>query len=379
MLNQVEKEETVSIDEEMASDWAAIREKFKEEPEVKAEPEAKAPEAKEAPVEPKVEEPKESKPERTRDATGKFAKEPEPVNPTPSVAETPVPEHSERDINRAPSTWKPAARAEFDKLSPAIKAEIHRREGDFQNGQAQLLPDARFGAEVRKVVEPYRMLIETAGGTPERAISDMLKQAAVLRTGTEQQKYATVAQIARFYGIDLRRFAPQTAAGQTPTPQVPQDFRDPRVDGLLQELQGFNNQRVQQDLTQRETAVNKFMSEVDAQGNPKRPYVGDVINEMTALVPQVKQENPSLTHEQALEAAYERAIWAHPEVRPLLLQKQQTELEAKRLADNQQKVTEAKRAASVNVTRRGSVPSAGKPGSLDQTIAETARALGLTS
>jgi hypothetical protein len=168
--------------------------------------------------------------------------------------------------------------------------------------------------------------------------------------------------------------------------QQAQQFRDPRVDQLIQQFQTREQQQAQeaqaraQAETQQTTSfVDRWMNEADAAGNPKRPYVGDVINEMSALIPQLKDADPTLTHAQALEQAYERATWAHPEIRVLLQQQQQQALDAKRRTDSQARVRDARRASSVNVPRRSSLPSQPPTGSLEETIASTARELGLIS
>lgn len=379
------------IDAEIAADWNAIQEKY-------AADEAPEPVEADAPADPA---PVEAEP-RSREPDGKFKAEPKdakpvvdakPKEPTvaktaapadPAPSETPAPESQspQRDINRPPSTWKPAARAEFDKLPPAIKAEIHRRESDFLNGQAQLRPDAEMGQKMRAVIEPYRMLIEAEGGTPDRAVADLLRTAAIFRTGSVPQKYQAIVDISQQFGIDLRYLA-QAAVEQNGQPQQqgqqPQQFRDPRVDQLLAQQNADRQQLAQREQATMESTVTRWMNEQDAQGNPKREYLGDVINEMSALVPQLRQADPTLTHAQALDAAYDRAIWAHPEIRTLLAQKQQTELETQRRADNQKRVTDARKAGSVNVPRRASIPSAGKPGSMDETILATARELGMVS
>jgi hypothetical protein len=366
-----------NIDEEMAQDWATIREKFTDEP-IETQKVDK-PAAKETP---KTEEP-------ARDEMGKFVAKQKDEKPTPAAAKpaSDVPAKADtsaaiqepvtRDTNRAPSTWKPAARAEWDKLTPAIRAEVHRREMDFQNGQAQLLPDARLGASMRQVIEPYRAQIEAEGGTPERAVADLLRTAAVLRQGTPHQKLAAVVDVARTFGVPLEQLTSQQP-NPAPNGQA-QDFRDPRVDQILahQRQQEINRQRSQQMET--EGVVTKWMNETDANGNPKHPYLGDVINEVSALIPQLRQNDPTLSHAQALDAAYERAIWGNPEIRTLLQQEQQTALEEQRRAENQQRVNEARKAASVNVRRRASTPSPAKPGKIEDTIAETARALGMIS
>jgi hypothetical protein len=391
------------IDESIASDWAAIQDKYKhEEPEaysrdlptdepesdvteepaketipVSREPDGKfkaaekEQKASKPAADPKVVDPKAAKPLKGA---------PEPQAP-PNEADPATP--AARDVNRAPSTWKPTARAEYEKLPAAIKAEIHRREADFQNGQAQLLPDATMGKNMRAVIEPYRMLIEAEGGTPERAVADLFRTAAIFRTGSVQQKYQAVAEIAQQFGIDLR-YLVQAATEQqgAPNPQgQPQQnqFRDPRVDQLLAQQNLERQQAAQREKSQMESTVTRWMSEVDASGNPKREYLSDVIGDMSALVPQIQQADPTLTHAQALDAAYDRAIWAHPEIRALLTQKQQTELETQRRADNQKRIGDARKAGSVNVARRASTPSAGKPGTMDDTILATARELGMIS
>lgn len=388
------------VDAEMAASWKDIQEKY-------AVDETPTPE----PVEP--DSPGDPAPEKeaketipvSREPDGKFkAREDKDAKPVaaakgkePTVGKTtapatvdpaatpdaPAPELSSpaRDINRPPSTWKPAARAEFEKLSPALKAEIHRREADFLNGQAQLRPDAEMGQKMRAVIEPYRMLIEAEGGTPDRAVADLLRTAAIFRTGSVPQKYQAIVDISQQFGIDLRYLAQAAVEqGGQPPPQgqpQPQQFRDPRVDQLLAHQQQIEQQRQTREAQEMESTVTRWMNEADAQGNPKREYLGDVINEMSALVPQIRNADPTLTHAQALDAAYDRAIWAHPEIRTLLAQKQQTEQEAQRRAENQERVREARKAGSVNVQRRASIPSPGKPGTMDQTLLETARELGM--
>lgn len=375
------------VDDSMASDWAKIQEKYTPEaddapdvtPEAEASGEEVIPVSREADGKFKAQE-KDKAPEKEKvtDKAAKPAKEAKPVAEAPEAAPEPT-DAPARDINRAPSTWKPTARAEFDKLSPTIKAEIHRREADFLNGQAQLRPDAELGRELRGVIDPYRMMIDAEGGTPARAVADLFRTAAVFRTGSIQAKYQALAQIANQFGIDLRPLgqAARDQAAVQPQPAQPQQFRDPRVDQLLAQQNQERQQAAQREQQQTESAVTRWMNETDTEGNPKRPYLGDVINEMSALVPQLRTADPSMTHPQALDAAYDRAIWAHPEIRTLLAQKQQTELDAKRRTDNQARVRDARRAGSVNVPRRASIPSAGKPGKMEDTLAATARELGL--
>jgi hypothetical protein len=389
------------IDDEIASDWNAILERHAPE-EGQSDAEAQTAEAPADGASDETELPAQEKPAREadRDRAGRFkpgnrfARQPTADAPAREDAQDAQPETGEaersapaaepaaeavqRDIARAPSTWRPTARAEWGKLPETVRAEIHRRESDFMAGQSQLLPDAKFGKDIRGIVEPYRMLIESQGGTPESAVQELLRTAAMLQTGTPQQKYQTMAAIAQRYGVDLRAFAPRTQQGGSPAQQaVPQNFRDPRLDELLTRLNTAEQQRQAAEQRSTEDAVTRWMNEADAEGNPKRPYAGDVINEMSALIPQLKAQDPTLSHQAALDAAYERAIWAHPEIRTLLVNQQQAAAATAAAAANQQRAQAARRGASVNVPRRGSTPAPAKPGSLEETIAATARELGI--
>jgi hypothetical protein len=379
------------IDEQIAADWATIREKHTVEPETPAPvPVEEPPPEDTAPAEPE---------NRARDATGKFVKAedkpesvkaaetPKPIEePQPPPAPAPEPQNaSQRDVNRPPSTWKPTARAEWEKLPPSVRAEIHRRESDFMAGQHQLLPDAKLGSDMRKAIEPYRMMIEAEGGTPDRAVSDLLRTAALFRVGSQEQKLAAIGRLVQQFGIDISPMFQQAQQGQ-PQPQPQQQYQDPRVDQLFamqrqqeQERQQQEYQRQQRENGEREAVAAQFMNEVTADGKPARPYLGDVIDQMAALVPVIRAENASLTHGQMLQEAYDRATWANPEIRALLQTEHQAKLDAQRRAANQTQVADARRAASVNVPRRGSTPAPGKPGSLEDTIREGARALGLVN
>lgn len=369
------------VDADMLSDWNAIREKHaveEETPEPESAPETEASEPEESAA-------------PTRDVkTGRFQKGEKRVS-TPAEAETPeepaaeapakeaaqaTTETGTRDINRAPSTWRSGARAEWDKLSPAVRAEIHRRESDFLSGQAQLMPDAQFGQGLRQVIEPYRLMMQAENASPEQAIGELLRIAAVFRVGSVQAKYQEIAKIAQQWGLDLRIFGQRPAQpGQQPQPQ---QFRDPRVDQLLQQQQQDRQATAARELKTVESAVTRWANEVDANGDALRPHINQVIDQVTALIPQIQAAQPDWNHSQVMQHAYESAIWAHPEIRTQLLQEQQTQAETKRRAESQQRAQAARRAASTNVpTRRGSIPTPGKPGKMEETIASTARELGL--
>jgi hypothetical protein len=285
------------------------------------------------------------------------------------------------DITKPPSSWRPTARSAWAALPEPVRAEIYKREGDYIRDRDQFREDATIGREINGILTPYRGMIEAERSTPAATMQDLLQTSAVLRTGSQVQKYQTMVNIANRFGINLRDLAGRLAGGAqhasqgAPGAQQPL-LRDPRVDDLLRTLNTQEQNRVLAETRQTENQTLGWMNEVDAQGNPLRPYVGDVTDDIVALIPHVQAANPTWTHAQVMQNAYERAIWANPEIRALL-QAEQVKAAGATPADNLRRVNGARRAASVNVPRRGSTPAPGKPGTMDETLTETARELGL--
>lgn len=273
------------------------------------------------------------------------------------------------DLNRAPSSWKPAAKALWAGLPAPIREEIYRRETNFANTHLSgpLKENADFGQTIRKTVEPYKAIIEAEGGTYERAIADTMKTAALFRTGQPQEKLEALFQIdQRFCRGALKAHFQQRlneevakATGQ-PAPAAPaqpqQQFMDPRVDTIMASLQAQERERASHLERQSNNAVETFIAAKGADGQPLYPFVDNVLDDMSERVAILRRQNPALEHTEALKQAYEAAVWANPETRAVLLSQKQTQ--ATQTVESQRRVTQAKQALAGNMPRRGSIPAA---------------------
>lgn len=325
---------------------------------------------------------------KARDEQGRFSKPATVESPAADNATTetaaPAAEVTEQaqtrqlDQSIAPSSWKPAAKAKWDAIDPDLRGEILRREEDFLKGQQQLLPDARLGQSMRNVIEPYRMLIESEGGTPERAVQSLLQTAALFRVGTAQQKQQAWMQLGQQYGIQMPgAIGGETSPdGQQQFPQQP--FQDPRVDQLLLLQQQEQQRKIAEQEQRTNSVVETWASEVDKQGKPLRPYLANVLDEMQPIVRYLRTTS-SKSESEILQEAYDRAVWANPETRAVVQQQMQQKQEVERQQANLVKVQEAKKAASVNTPRRAASPAPAKPGKMEDTIRESARTLGFFS
>lgn len=326
--------------------------------------------------------------ERTRDASGKFVKQDKPAE-EPKVsaapAATPSPPQPVQgasepvaaepfDLNRAPSSWKPVAKAAWAALPEPVRAEIYRREGDFHNGYKGIKETADFGQTMQRVIDPFRELLAAERTTPEKAVASLMNTAATLRRGSPQQKQAAILGIMQEYGVALPQQAPvQSQDGQQPAQGQPQVYSDPRVDTLLSHFQAQERFRQDQATQASNDATERFLSAVGPDKQPLHPFVDNVMADMSQRVGVIRAGNPSISHDEVLKQAYEQAVWANPETREVLLKQAQ----AQQPAETLRKVEQAERAARFNTPRRGALPATEPAKSLEETIRDTGRELGM--
>ena len=265
-------------------------------------------------------------------------------------------------VDLPPSTFTAAAKAAYQALSKdsPLRADIKKREADYQKGISQYKQAAEQGNSLLAEIQPYMGIIQAEGGTPQRAIKQLLNTAYQLRSGTPQQRGQLVMQIAQQYGADLSQFiSPQNVDGQaqqfdprTLTPLVQQ-----LVNPLAQEFQQFKTQfmsaqqqREQAEQQAAEASIEQFRTAADPQGNAKHPYFENVRPLMADFLNQ--------GHAQTMEQAYEMACRAHPEVSAAVTSAQTQQQEAQRLVDAKRKAQEARNASSINATGQGGVGTA---------------------
>jgi hypothetical protein len=238
---------------------------------------------------------------------------------------------------KAPATWTAEEKAEFSKLPPTVQSAIARRESDREKAFHQKTSEF---SEVRKtldrydqVITPYKAMIAAEGGTPDRAIAELLQTAALFRTGTPEMKLQAIQQIATQFGVPLDRLGNVKS----------EEFSDPEIAALKSELhqvKGFitseRNQKAQVEQKQSDEAVLNFKAD------PKNKYFAEVANDMADLVEMGKAKD--------LPDAYEKACRLNPEVFEKIQADAKAEAEKKRIEANELAAKKAKKAAGVNLS-----------------------------
>jgi hypothetical protein len=288
------------------------------------------------------------------------AKPQEQAQEKPQATEKPQEKPAEqKPADRAPQSWKALAREEWSKLSPTLRDEITRREAEVTKVLNETAQARQMTQRLREAVGPYEQMLRADGADPFVAISSLFRAAHTLRTGSPQMK-------ARLIANTIREFMPNRAEwemldrelagiGAPPDQRQPtqQDFRDPRLDPLLERLQQAE-QREAQASQQRIASMIEDIS--------KEEFWEDVKMDVADILDLSARRGLTVS----VRDAYTRAVALHPEVSKVMAQR-----EAARRANPTGSTRTARAAASsVRSTPTTAVKRGGDAASLRDDIVE---------
>lgn len=283
--------------------------------------------------------------ERARDDSGRFSKsiadEPieAPAEEPGAPPAAPAVQWDEGLRRDAPDSWSPEARALWEQMPEQARLEVRRREHQGQES-AQA---AEFGRAFAKSLSPFYEHMRSIGVAPAQAAAELFGLERSLRTGTPEQKMQVLQGLAQSYGVTLGAEQAQPA--------------DARISALQQQLQQVTRSIDEQRTYQAQEAEKAALADINAFKVGKEHFE-TVKPEMARLL----QAGIAGT----LQDAYDRACWAHPEVREKLVAKQiQADKEKAAKA-----AEEAKKAAAVNLPKRGTQPVTKPVGTMKDTAGE---------
>jgi len=271
-----------------------------------------------------------------------------PENETPATPETP-----KAPAIEAPQGLPAAVKAKWASLDPEMQAALKAREDDVHKMFTRNDGELNLGRKMKDVIQPYMQIIHAEGGTPETAVQSLLNTAYVLRTGSPQQKAGLVQQLIQAYGVDTSLMGhPQQAQGN--------DYA--ALQRKLAEVEARANPEAITRQLREQMETDKVNEEVKA-------FAADAANQHYEAVRLDMASMLQSGSAKTLREAYDKAIWANPDLRSTLLTAQTAEKEAKRKAE-----LEAKKKAAVSVTGSAG-KSAGSTGakqakSIEEELAE---------
>lgn len=265
--------------------------------------------------------------------------------------------------NAPPVGWTADAKAEWDSLSPAIKAAVLKREVEISSGGRQWSDEKR---RYEEIVAPVRQAASRRGITEAEGIQRLM----AAQDRLDRNPAEAIQWLAGAYNV------PITVNGQQPNGSQPADGSsrtesafDPRtlsplLSPIQQQLAAIQARFAADDQRQTDMTLQRVQAFA---ADPAHAHFDAVSDELMAMLPILKGQNPHATPEQLLQDAYDRAVYANPGTRAAVEAQRVADADAKRRADNSAAVNKAKLAAS---SIRGTPPTGLPNGGAKDSIRE---------
>ena len=245
--------------------------------------------------------------------SGKFApKEPKfPTSDAPTRAEM-------------PKSLRLELKDHWEKAPPELQQAIAQREADFERGINTYKSRDAEAKAITELFQPYEWMLRNENATPATAIGPLLQTAALLRTGTPQQKSQAVAQMIQQFQIPLDQVA-SYFGGEQPQPQDNQyNQLAQQVQQLTQHITQSQYQAQKQNESRALSVIQQFASD------PANVHFEAVSERMLQLLqaPQVLGDTSQMSEREKLQLAYDTAVRLDPTTAQQIYAQQQQSMQA---------------------------------------------------
>ena len=291
---------------------------------------------------------------------GKFASN----FPTP---ETAAPKMAEKPRSEMPKSLRLEMKEYWEKAPAELQQALVQRDADYEKGIAGYKTRDAEAREITEQFAPYAWILKNEGTTPAAAIGPLLQTAALLRTGTPQQKSQAVAQMIQQFQIPLDQIA-SYFNGEAPQPE------NNHYNQLAQQVQQLTAHITQSQYEAQKQNENRALSVIQQfAGDPANMHFEAVSDRMLQLLqaPQVLGDTSNMSEREKLQLAYETAVKLDPAISQQFFAQQQQTMQA---------ANQVQRAKTAAVQVRGS-PGSSIGSVIDQsdrraTIANALRQIG---
>jgi hypothetical protein len=208
------------------------------------------------------------------------------------------------DNDKPPVGLSPAAREAWADVPDAVKAEITKREQDYEKGIMKYSQNAKRAEAMDRTLQPFQQLFAMNGG-PGQTLPGLLQTASLLQMGTQAQKAQTVANLIQQFGVDIKTLD-GVLVGEQPAPEQQQ----PNIQQILDQRIAQYHQ--QQQAAQQTAYVNNEVESFAA--DPKHEFYADVKMDMADLLDMAGNRGVNMT----LQEAYDRAIAMNPQISKII-------------------------------------------------------------
>lgn len=282
---------------------------------------------------------------------------------------------------KPPTSLRKAALADWAKTPESIKKDFVRREEEMARGVEQLKANH---AEVDSAIAPHAEAIRRHGHTPAQAVGQLFNWFSALASNPK----VAFPALAQSFGHDINAFSTRQAAaaqvaGTPPAAGAAPDATGGAPAGLPPELQAIIDAAVEQRLSgavgpvaarlqtiEQQNAQFQAMQQADSAAKTQqiittwatgKPHFEAVRGLMAQLIQ--SGAVPLKNQQVDLDAAYDMAVYAHPETRGALEAEKLAKLEAERTAKaTAERTAQQAQADKARTAGRASI-APGAPGS----------------
>ena len=249
-------------------------------------------------------------------------------------------------VSQAPASWTAEAKAIWDTLPPQIKAEAHRIERDTQKALAKLSTEKKQYEGLETVLAPRRSELAATYGDEATG----LKTLFALSDFATKDPMGFIQYFAQQRGLNLASLNTQP---QGTNPDVaPLLQKISQLEGIVNGLKTNSETAINSQI---ERTYNEFVS------NPENIYLERVRDDMAQLL--------EVGAAKDWQDAYDKACWARPDVRELMLSQQRAFEDQARQKELEEKAKQARRISATNVATNGvNGTSPSKPKSIEDTM-----------
>lgn len=245
----------------------------------------------------------------------------------------------EQSVGAAPDAFSKEAKAEWANVPPTVQSAILKREQDVAKGVQELRQ--RY-TDIDQALAPHLEEIRRHGHTPAQAVTQLFAWFQALAANPQ----LAFPALAKSFNYDLHKVLgqqqqqPTQAEGEQPAGEVPPAVQQ-YITGLEQKLTQIERQfgeklgGLESSFAQQSQAKTQEILDNWANG---KEHFQDVRQLMAHFI--ASGAVPPKNGQVDLDAAYDMAIYAHPEVRA----KVQAALEAAKVAEAKKKADEERKA-----------------------------------
>lgn len=257
-----------------------------------------------------------------------------------------------------PERWTVEDKETFQALPREAQDLVLKRERDIERHLTQKTQEVseqrRQYQELDQLYEPRRQQLAAQGLT----VAQNVAQLQALADAAQDDPAAFVKWFAESRGLDLSDLE---AGAESADPALA--ATNQRIASLEQRIQNDTQQRQQADAAKGSSLIDAFKKDHE--------HYDAVESDILAILPRVQEAMPAGTPETWLKESYDRALWANPEVRKLVLEDQEKGRKKAAVERQKAEAAKAKKAAGTNLKPKGA-PSGGEKRvkSIEETMGE---------